>query len=68
MPRESTRVTSHMDLRSKFRCRVLSFTLRRTGDVERNQVRSEVADTDTVERTDISGSKLGFYGNVISDM
>jgi hypothetical protein len=35
---------------------------------ERNEVRSDVADTDTVERTDISGSKLGFYGNVISDM
>jgi hypothetical protein len=36
--------------------------------LERNEVRSEVSDTDTVERTDISGSKLGFYGNVITDM
>ena len=35
---------------------------------ERNEVRSEVADTDTVERTDISGSKRAFYGNVISGM
>lgn len=68
MARESTRVTSRMDLRSKFRCRVLSFTLRRTGDVERNQVRSEVADTDTGERADITNSKRAFYGNVIFDM
>ena len=35
---------------------------------ERNEVRSEVADADTGERAAISGSKLGFYGNVISDM
>jgi hypothetical protein len=35
---------------------------------ERNEVRSEVADTDTGERAAISGSKLAFYGNVISDM
>jgi len=32
---------------------------------ERNEVRSEVADTDTGERAAISGSKLAFYGNVI---
>ena len=35
---------------------------------ERNEVRSEVADMDTGERAAISGSKLAFYGNVISDM
>jgi hypothetical protein len=35
---------------------------------ERNEVRSEAADTDTGERAAISGSNLAFYGNVISDM
>ena len=35
---------------------------------ERNEVKSEVADTDTGERAAISGSKLALYGNVISDM
>jgi hypothetical protein len=35
---------------------------------ERNEVRSEVADTDTGEPVAISGSKLAFYCNVISDM
>jgi hypothetical protein len=35
---------------------------------ERNEVRSEVGDTDTGERAAISGSKPAFYGNVISDM
>jgi hypothetical protein len=34
---------------------------------ERNEL-SEVADTDTGERAAISGSKLAFYGHVISDM
>jgi len=34
----------------------------------RNEVRSEAADTDTGERTAICGSKLAFYGNVISDV
>ena len=32
---------------------------------ERNEVRSEAADTDTGERAAISGSNLAFYGNVI---
>ena len=68
MARESTRVTSHMDLRSKFRCRVLSVRCGEPGMSERNEVRSEVADMDTGEPAAISGSKLAFYDNMISDM
>jgi hypothetical protein len=54
MAREGTRVTSHIDLRSKFRCRVLVSRCGEPAMSKRNEVRSEVADRDTVEGTGIS--------------
>jgi hypothetical protein len=69
MARESTRVTSHIE--SPFEVQMPGSECHVAANrrcQRRNEVRSEVADTNTGERAAISGSKLAFYGNVISDM